>query len=251
MIRITRPRLPSELETALLKLTDELAGTPVPERRKHVNRMWKRETFRRDVYTPVREALEGMTPGYDCCMYCGDHLADTIDHLVPKAVCALRTFYWPNLLLACSPCNSRYKGDQHEGDGLLGSLLVDPTRENPFDHLTLWLDSGVYRPVEGSSKGEWTIKVCGLNEGKRSRVRAAAWVKIGGHLRAWDRARSERNEKDMRFAVYCIRDQPFADVYYAALHHVDAGDAQNIFAETNPDVLALLRDDQLREALLA
>ncbi|MGW6476344.1 HNH endonuclease [Streptomyces sp. NPDC055059] len=235
----------------MLALTQEMAGTPVPERIKHAERMWKRHTVRRDVYQPVREALEDMAPGWDCCMYCGDHLADTVDHFVPKSRCALRTFYWPNLLLACSTCNTRYKGDEHENDGLLGSLLIDPTREDPFDHLDLRLASGVYRVVEGSRKGQWTINVCGLNEGKRPRVRADAWLNLTDDLKDWDRARAEGDHKNMRRKVYRMRNQPFADVCYAALRKAAADDAHLNFADEVPGVLALLRDEELREALQA
>lgn len=65
-------------------------------------------------------------------------MADTVDHFVPKSHCALRTFHWPNLLLACFTCNTRFKVDKHRGDGLVGSLLIDPTREDPLRALGSW-----------------------------------------------------------------------------------------------------------------
>jgi hypothetical protein len=246
VIRIVRPRLPTELEASLLALTQEMALTPVPERGDHAERMWERKSVRRDVYQQVREALKDMAPGWDCCMYCGNHLADTVDHFVPKSRCALRTFYWPNLLLACSTCNTRFKGNKHRSDGLVGSLLIDPTRENPFDHLDLGLASGVYRPVEGSPKGEWTIDVCGLNTGKRPRVRADTWLNLTDDLKGWARARGEGDVRNMRRKVYRMRTQPFADVCYAALHKAVSDDAPSVFAEEEPGLLDLLRDDELR-----
>ncbi|NUR03860.1 MAG: hypothetical protein HOY79_47310 [Streptomyces sp.] len=180
MIKIARPPLPSELEAAALKLTQELADTPVPERTKQAELVWERKTVRRDVYQPIKDILERMAPGLDCCMYCGNHLADTIDHFIPRARCALRTLYWPNLLLACSTCNTRYKRDAYESDGLVGSLLVDPTGEDPFDHLDLQLESGIYHVVEGSKKGQRTIDVYGLNKEKRPQARERAWRNLGG-----------------------------------------------------------------------
>lgn len=249
MIRIVRPRLPTELEASLLALSQEMADTPVPERDKHTDRMWERKTVRRDVYQPVRAALEDMAPGIDCCMYCGNHMADTVDHFVPKSRCAVRTFYWPNLLLACSTCNTRFKGNKHRSDGLVGSLLIDPTREDPFEHLDLGLTSGVYRSVEGSPKGEWTIAVCGLNEGKRPRVRAEAWLNLADDLQGWAQARDAGDARNMRRKIYRMRTQPFADVCYAALHKAVSDEATQVFAVEEPGVLALLQDDQLRAAI--
>lgn len=248
MIRIVRPRLPGELESSLLALTQEMADTPVPKRDKHTERMWNRESVRRKVYRPVREALEDMAPGIDCCMYCGDHMADTVDHFVPKSHCALRTFHWPNLLLACSTCNTRFKGSKHRGDGLVGSLLIDPTREDPFEHLDLGLASGLYRPVDGSAKGRWTIEVCGLNEGKRPRARAQAWLNLGEDLLGWAQARAAGDAKGMRRKIYRMRTQPFADVCCAALRKAESAEALRIFATEEPGVLDLLRDAELRTA---
>ncbi|MFJ7497208.1 hypothetical protein ACIQZB_39960 [Streptomyces sp. NPDC097727] len=47
-----------------------------------------------------------------------------------------------------------------------------------------------------------------------------------------------------------MRDQPFADVCYAALHKVASENADAIFVDTDPHVLALLRDEELRALLL-
>ncbi|MEV1091455.1 HNH endonuclease [Streptomyces microflavus] len=250
MIKLVRQRLPSELESSLVRLTQELAGTPIAERIEHADRIWDRKTVRRDVYRPVKGELETMAPGLDCCMYCGNHMADTVDHFVPKSLCALRTFFWPNLFLACSTCNSRFKRDQHRSDGLVGSLLVDPTRDDPIEHLDLQLESGHYRAVEGSKKGQWTIDVCGLNEGRRPRAREGAWRSLGGDLKGWARARDEGRPDDMRFHLWRMRDQPFADVCYAALHKAVSDNADAIFVDTDPHVLALLRDEELRALLL-
>ncbi|MEU4950680.1 HNH endonuclease [Streptomyces lavendulae] len=250
MIKLVRPRLPSELESSLLRLTQELAGTPIADRSEHSDRMWDRKTVRRDVYAPVKDVLEAMAPGLDCCMYCGNHMADTVDHFVPKSRCSLRTFHWPNLLLACSTCNSRFKRDQHKGDGLVGSLLVDPARDDPIEHLDLGLDSGMYRAVEGSKKGQWTIDVCGLNAGKRPRARERAWRSLGGDLKDWARARDEGRPDDMSYYIWRMRDQPFADVCYAALHKAVSADADAIFIDVAPRIVALLRDEELRASLL-
>ncbi|MFD4762444.1 hypothetical protein ACFWOJ_27360 [Streptomyces sp. NPDC058439] len=55
---------------------------------------------------------------------------------------------------------------------------------------------------------------------------------------------------DMRLHLWRMRDQPFADVCYAALHKAVSENADAIFVDTGPHVLALLRDEELRALLL-
>nr|WP_237419389.1 HNH endonuclease [Kitasatospora sp. SID7827] len=96
-------------------------------------------------------------------MYCGDNLGTDIDHFEPIAQAPLRTFDWQNHLLACAHCNSNRKRDLFPRDPATGDgLLVDPCREDPADHLRLYLDSGAYDPL--TVRGEATIEVFGLNE---------------------------------------------------------------------------------------
>ena len=74
---------------------------------------------------------------------------------------------------------------------------------------------------------------------------------IQGLLPSWDRARAEGDHKNMRRKVYRMRNQPFADVCYEALRKAAADDAHLNFADEDPGVLELLRDEELREALQA
>jgi uncharacterized protein YbaR (Trm112 family) len=72
----------------------------------------------------------------------------------------LRTFDWLNDLLACTHCNSHHKRDQFPCvDGV--PMLIDPTAEDPADHLRLVLAAGHYAPL--TSKGRETIDVFQLN----------------------------------------------------------------------------------------
>ncbi|MGW3867748.1 hypothetical protein ACWEDZ_40890, partial [Streptomyces sp. NPDC005047] len=104
------------------------------------------------------------------------------------------------------------------------------------------------RSVEGSSKGQWTIEVCGLNEGKRPRVRAEAWLNLAEDLQGWAQARTVGDIKGMRRKIYRMRTQPFADVCYAALHKAVSEEAPQVFVDEDPAVLDLLRDDEFRAA---
>lgn len=109
----------------------------------------------------VRALLEPMAHGVRRCMYCDDSLGTDIDHFEPIAHAPLRAFVWANHLLACSHCNSNEKREQYPltADGTC--LLIDPTAEDPADHLVLLLRSGVYD--HRTDKGEATIEVFGLN----------------------------------------------------------------------------------------
>ncbi|MFD7611304.1 hypothetical protein [Streptomyces sp. NPDC059828] len=101
-----------------------------------------------------------------------------------------------------------------------------------------------------SRKGQWAIDVCGLNEGKRRRARERAWQNLGGDLKEWARARDEGRPDDMRHYVWCMRDQPFADVCYAALHKAVSVNADANLVDADPHVRALLRDEELCALLL-
>jgi hypothetical protein len=101
-----------------------------------------------------------MAPGIEQCMYCGD-TGTEIDHFEPISRNPLRTFDWLNHLLACVNCNSRAKLAAFPIDAHGHPLLIDPTAEDPFDHLRLSLPFGRYEPL--TDKGRTTIKVCSLN----------------------------------------------------------------------------------------
>lgn len=67
------------------------------------------------------------------CMYCLDSHGTDIDHFWPKTPYPERMFVWLNLLLCCVECG-RFKGDRFPT--LNGEpRLIDPTSENPWDHL--------------------------------------------------------------------------------------------------------------------
>jgi hypothetical protein len=107
-------------------------------------------------------------------MYCGDSLGTDIDHFEPIREFPAGTFVWPNHLLACSYCNSNAKRDLFPRDELGSSLLIDPTRDDPAEHLRLILRTGVYRPL--TPKGTESIRVFGLNRADLTRGREVAFT---------------------------------------------------------------------------
>ncbi|NUR03859.1 MAG: hypothetical protein HOY79_47305 [Streptomyces sp.] len=55
----------------------------------------------------------------------------------------------------------------------------------------------------------------------------------------------------MHYFEWRMCDQPFADVCHAALRKAVSDQAEAIFADTHPRTLSLLRDEELRAALLS
>ncbi|MEU8266613.1 HNH endonuclease [Sphaerisporangium sp. NPDC049002] len=211
MIRVYRVVLSDELSARLRehtsKLREENAGLS------RARTMWKNA---RAVRSGLADHLDSMATGIRRCMYCGDGFGTDIDHFEPLADAPLRAFDWPNHLLACSHCNSHHKRECFPLDEDGSPLLVDPSAEDPYEHLELALNTGVYRSL--TPRGAATIDVFGLNRGALQRGRAAAFIRTVSMLR--DRARliqtSDAKEEAAEIAD-SLREQPFADVLYAML----------------------------------
>jgi uncharacterized protein (TIGR02646 family) len=252
MIPIARVALPDELSVRLATLTKELAAVPADGRKAAARKLWERSGTRLQVHGPLKRILRRMALGLEQCMYCGMDFGTDIDHFEPKAQNPLRTFDWLNHLLACSTCNSNQKRDRFPTDADGQPLLIDPTTEDPFEHMTLSLSADVYYPL--SDKGTATIEVCGLNrrqlvDGRRRSRKTVA-------LLLWHWVEAYRSGQDrMTDIVETIRQQPFADVCQAMLRQAVAPGADLVFSDAEvaglaPDLLVLLRMPELRAALL-
>ncbi|SDM48143.1 HNH endonuclease [Allokutzneria albata] len=241
MIPLARAQLPEEVAGRLAALTEQLRRTPRGSRTAHARRLWRANRDRR----ALRTVLAGMAPGRQHCMYCGDNQGTDIDHHEPLSRNPLRTFDWLNHLLACSTCNSHEKRDRYPlaADGT--PLLIDPTAEDPFDHLVLALSLGEYYPL--TAKGRATIEVCGLNRPLLTRGRVQAQRVVVYCLREWNRARDAASRAR---AVLTVREQPFADVCQSMLRQAVLANADLLFSDS-PGVVELLRRPELRSALLA
>ncbi|MFD5633596.1 HNH endonuclease [Streptomyces sp. NPDC127077] len=158
----------------------------------------------------VKRLLGQMAYGAERCMYCEDNLGTDIDHVQPLAVAPLRAFDWLNHLLACSYCNSHTKGRQYPCDADGRSLLIDPSTEDPADHLVLRLAASVYDPL--SDKGRETIWVFRLNRGDLVQGRRLAFVTAQSLLVEWQRTRQAHNTAREKDLVEALTQTPFADV---------------------------------------
>lgn len=116
------------------------------------------------------------------CMYCLDSHGSDIEHFWPKTPYPQRMFVWRNLLLCCAECG-RMKGDRFPLEQGI-PLLVDPTAEDPWQHLDFDPKTGNltarYLAELGrfSRKGEATAEVLQLD---RREALAA------GYLKTWRR----------------------------------------------------------------
>ncbi len=112
------------------------------------------------------------------CMYCLDSHGTDIEHFWPKKPYPERLFVWPNLLLCCTECG-RFKG--HDFPLSNGQpLLLDPTAENPWQHLDFDPPTGnIVAKFDSdrndySEKGSKTVKILHLD---RREAMAAGYQK--------------------------------------------------------------------------
>jgi uncharacterized protein (TIGR02646 family) len=239
MIHIRRLPLPVPLADQLNLLTGVLIGQGAAARQL-ARDLWNRNRLPR---RGLREVLNEMAPGYQRCMYCGDSQGTSVDHFEPISRNPVRTFDWLNHLLACSFCNSNQKGSRYPVDADGNALLIDPTVDDPFDHLVLSLSAGEYRAR--TRKGDETIAVLALNRGVLVTGRMHARAVVSQALRLWREGDDRERERQER----TIHMQPLADVSQAMLRYAFAPGAPQIFAG-EPDLLDILRVPELRSRLL-
>ncbi|MER6946561.1 HNH endonuclease [Nonomuraea sp. NPDC000554] len=146
-------------------------------------------------------------------MYCGDSRGTDIDHFEPINSSPLRTFDWMNHLLACSSCNSNSKRDQFPCDANGTPLLIDPTIDDPYDHLRLILSTGFYRG--NTPKGKTTIDVLRLNRGDLQRGRELAFPRCQAMLRDYLRMQDSGNLREATKMLNALQEQPFIGVLHA------------------------------------
>jgi uncharacterized protein (TIGR02646 family) len=136
-----------------------------------IERLWKQQRNR--AFQEIRETLAAMASGLARCMYCEDSQGTDIDHFRPRRQYPEHAFDWTNYLLACSHCNSNEKRDQFPLDEHKQPLLIDPTAEDPSEHLVLTATSGKFQKL--TPKGEASICVFGLDRDLLEKGRKKTW----------------------------------------------------------------------------
>jgi uncharacterized protein (TIGR02646 family) len=85
--------------------------------------------------------LAGIAGPRERCMYCEDSRGTDIEHFRPQSLYPDQVFRWLNFLWICAACN-RSKGDRFPCDAFGEPLLLDPTLDEPWDHLFFDSDTG-------------------------------------------------------------------------------------------------------------
>lgn len=239
MIRITRIPITDDLVERLARRTTALADADTATAR----RAWQSA---RTEKAGIRRHLNQMAPGLQRCMYCADSLGTDIDHFEPIKEFPAGTFVWPNHLLACSFCNSNQKRDQFPRDAAGQPLLVDPTREEPVDHLRLILRSGEYRPL--TARGSATIDVFGLNRRELSRGRSGAFQMAKAALhRARELLQADRGE-EAADCLHALTEQPHASVLREMIRSARLPGGADVLG---PEIVAALADENVIARLKA
>jgi uncharacterized protein (TIGR02646 family) len=194
VIHLRRVPLPESAARYLDEKSTELTATASDSRAAKATQLWQGRS--RVHFQAIRGVLQEMCSGNERCMYCEDSAGAHIDHFRPRSVDPLSSFAWENYLLACSVCNSNYKRDEFPTNSDGEPLLLNPTVDEPRDHLALSPGTGRYLPVEESRKGPESIRVFGLNRAILETARRDAWrifeLGIIAYGRAHDAGESSR-----------------------------------------------------------
>jgi Pyruvate/2-oxoacid:ferredoxin oxidoreductase delta subunit len=235
MIPIQRLALEPGLLDRLDAKTASLRETTKSTRVKTARDSWKASSGTRSSLTTT---LARMSLGRECCMYCSDAQGTSIDHYEPIAHDPLKTWVWANHILACTICNSNCKRDKFTLDDTGRSMFLDPTTDDPFDHLRLAPSTGIY--VGTTDRGEYTATEL-LNRRLLPQGRKAAWLDAMDHVREYGDARDEGDSAEAIQRQFRLTQRPNLDAFYSLLRYSRADNATAIISD---DVLAVLHNHE-------
>jgi uncharacterized protein (TIGR02646 family) len=239
LIPIRRIALDVNLENKLDARTSQLRQENASAQR--ARQVWSSARVERN---ELREVLAMMAPGTQRCMYCGDNLATDIDHFAPISFAPFTTFEWLNHLLACSHCNSNEKRDKYPCDDSGNTLLLDPTRDNPSDHLRLSFSDGRYHAI--TEVGFESIEVFGLNRPDLRRGRERAFRIRRLVLAAIYRLIADGREDEAITGMEALVEEPFASVLQAIFDAAESDRAEDMLGA---DLVAILRSPDMKRLL--
>ena len=127
MRKITRSDLPKQTSRYLERKQSEVNSG------KDARRTWK-YSRKTKAMKDVAFRLSSMSGRRQRCMFCEDSRGTDIDHFWPLSTYKEHSFVWKNLLWICAACN-KVKGPRLDLDQAGHPLLIDPTADDPWDHL--------------------------------------------------------------------------------------------------------------------
>ena len=191
------------LEQRTAKVT--AADDPAAE----AKRLWNSKSNR--AFDEVRAKLRKMASGLERCNYCEDGQGTDIEHFYPKAQYPKKAFTWENYLLACSHCNSNQKRSLFPTTADDEPLLIDPTVDDPLEHLALTPSTGRYR--DRGEKGAASIRVFGLNREVLEKGRQDTWEAVENLLVRYAQLRASSEHERAEKIERVVRRHPFAGVF--------------------------------------
>jgi uncharacterized protein (TIGR02646 family) len=208
---VARQGLEDDQVEALGKLQAQIdAAADKPNKAKSLWRSGRAEL------KPVRDMLDDMSLGRSRCMYCEDNEGIDIEHFWPKSRFPERTFVWENHLLACPQCNSNYKRTRFPRHVDTGEpLLLDPSVDNPAEHLVLTLTDG--RFVANTAKGTFSGHVFRLNRETLKSGRRDAWTKLRELLPVYSALRRRDEDARADLVEQAIKNESFSAVRQAVV----------------------------------
>ncbi len=181
----------------------------------------------------VEIALSAMASGLERCMYCEDSHGCDVEHFRPKARHPQHAFVWENLLFVCTECN-RQKNDTFD------PLVIDPTKDDPLDHVVLSPTTGKYVAATGSTRGAITLRAIprlasdqALVQGRRN-----AWMKLHVMLGRYAAHQTAGRQEEADMIRQIVVDEPFSAVFAALLRASTRPGASDLLGPDLSDLLA-------------
>lgn len=186
MQRIRRPALPTAA-AAYLARRQAHAGAKAALGTLGVDAHWKSSRQTQAMLLVLR-TLQSVAGPRHRCMYCLDSEGADMEHFWPKMPYPQHMYQWTNLLLCCTVCG-RLKGNRFPVQRGRPQL-VDPSLENPWNHLdfdpTTGNLSARYLPSRGrwSPKGQATVDLLQLDRREAvARGYQATLRRLAAHVR--------------------------------------------------------------------
>lgn len=239
MRQLRRIELPGPVLDALDSYGTRLVRLVAQERRKKspsvgkvVEAAW-RARRRGKALKAVELALRAMASGIERCMYCEDGQGCDVEHFRPKVPTPAGTFAWANLLWICTICN-------RQKNSAFSPAIVDPTRDDPFDHLVLSLSTGRLVARDGSARGEVTLRVMRRLAADQAltRGRANAMTKLRAFLLRYDAHRAGGDLAAANEIHRVVIEEPFSAVFASMLRASTEPGAREVLGADLVDVFS-------------
>jgi uncharacterized protein (TIGR02646 family) len=150
MRKLTRPALPKAAQTYLSQSQAAIDVDPTL-----LEQRWKSARQTKAFHTVIK-TLRGMAGSTERCMYCVDSHGCDVEHFRPKQRYTQHAFDWLNFLLCCTECG-RFKGDRFPTENG-HPLLIDPSIDDPWEHLDFDPDTGNLTARFDLAKKGWSAK---------------------------------------------------------------------------------------------